>query len=220
MAGANLPLTVADQLNDNDPIAAFTNQDGGEIGCAVWTNPFRRGGTAVRRRRVDPGTPATSGAIKRLYDLSTCRATMHRLHLETIPSRRNSGTVHQRDAPRRTLRSGSARTAGRREEERRFHEDHSLPRCPVCGDQVTAVQVVNRNRKSFCYFGATRHWPRAGSQGGGGLSGHPVDARSSGECAVQARLQFPLSNCPRTGRCYDLSLVRVVLRDEKPQLTA
>ena len=34
--GAQILTTVADQLNDNDLIAAFTNQDGGEIGRAVW----------------------------------------------------------------------------------------------------------------------------------------------------------------------------------------
>ncbi|HMW57921.1 MAG TPA: hypothetical protein PLE72_12500 [Azospira sp.] len=88
------------------------------------------------------------------------------------------------------------------------------------GDQVTAVQVVNRNRKSFCYFPARdATLVYAPDRKVVEVYAHTLSTRAPlANVLSKHGFKAPLSNRPLNRSRYDLSRFALSLRDEKPQL--
>lgn len=151
--GAQILTTVADQLNDNDLIEAFMSQDGGEIGRAVW---MRTHSDEAARLFDVAESILNTGDIrgnKRLYDAFDVPCD------DAPPFIWNDSVKKELEA-----QLTSAMRLGEPCEvvyvpladEKKNGDTKTIHYLVVrfAGDQVTAVQVVNRNRKSFCYFPA------------------------------------------------------------------
>jgi hypothetical protein len=88
------------------------------------------------------------------------------------------------------------------------------------GDQVTAVQMVNRNRRSFCYFPARdATLVYAPDRKVVEVYAHTLSTRAPlANVLSKHGFKAPLSNRPLNRSRYDLSRFALPLRDEKPQL--
>lgn len=101
--------------------------------------------------------------------------------------------------------------------------DASVAHCLVvrfAGEQVTAVQVVNRNRRSFCYFPA-RDATLLYAPGRKVVEvyAHTLSTRAPLANVLSAHgFKVPLSSRPLNRSRYDLSRFAQPLKDVKPRL--
>ena len=217
--GAQILTTVADQLNDNDLIAAFMAQDGGEIGRAVW---MRTHSDEAARLFDVAESILNTGDIrgnKRLYDAFDVPCD------DAPPFIWNDSVKKELEA-----QLTSAMRLGEPCEvvyvpladEKKNGDTKTIHYLVVrfAGDQVTAVQVVNRNRRSFCYFPARdATLVYAPDRKVVEVYAHTLSTRAPlANVLSKHGFKAPLSNRPLNRSRYDLSRFALPLRDEKPQL--
>lgn len=217
--GAQILTTVADQLNDNDLITAFMAQDGGEIGRSVW---IRTHSDNTARLFDVAESILNTGDIrgnKRLYDAFDVpcdeappfiwnEAVKKELEAQLTSAMRLGEPCEVVYVPLADeKRNGDTKTT------------HYLV-VRFAGDQVAAVQVVNRNRKSFCYFPARdATLVYAPDRKVVEVYAHTLSTRAPlANVLSKHGFKMPLSNRPLNRSRYDLSRFALPLKDEKPRL--
>ncbi|BAO82949.1 hypothetical protein SMCB_0721 [Serpentinimonas maccroryi] len=217
--GALILSTVADQLNDNDLIAVFASQEGGEIGRSVW---MRTHSDEAARLFDVAESILNTGDIrgnKRLYDAFDvpCDDAPPFIWNDTVKKELESQltSVMRLGEPCEVIyvplagenKDGDAKTL------------HYLV-VRFAGDQVNAVQVVNRSRKSFCYFPA-RDATLVYAPGRKVVEvyAHTLSTRAPlANVLSKYGFKMPLSSRPLNRSRYDLSRFAQPLKDAKPRL--
>lgn len=217
--GAQILATVADQFNDNDLIGVFLAQDGGEIGRSVW---MRAHSDEAARLFDVAESILNTGDIrgnKRLYDAFDvpCDDAPPFIWNDSVKKKLESQltSAMRLGKPCEVIyvpladekKNGNAKTI------------HYLV-IRFAGDQVTAVQVVNRNRKSFCYFPARdATLVYAPDRKVVEVYAHTLSTRAPLANVLSMHgFKMPLSNRPLNRSRYDLSRFALPLKDEKPHL--
>lgn len=217
--GADILRTVADQLYDEDLIAQFLSQDGGEIGRAVWM-----------RTHSDESAKLfdTAESIVNTRDLRGNK----RLHDAFDVPGDEAPPFLWNDAVKKELEAQLTQTMRLAEpcevihvalEEQdhcgQLHTTHYLV-VRFAGDQVAAVEMRNRRRKSFFYFPARDatliYAPQRKM-----VEVYAATLTTRAPLAnVLSRHGFkvPLSNRPLDRSRYDLSRFARPLKDEKPRI--
>nr|WP_205736061.1 hypothetical protein [Acidiferrobacter sp. SPIII_3] len=151
--GAAILTTVADQFNDNELVDMFLSQNGGEIGRSVW---MRTHSDDSARLFDVAGSILNTGDLcgnKRLHDAFDvpCDDAPPFIWSDTVKKELETQltTAMRLTEPCEVIHvplddedgNGDTQTV------------HYLV-VRFTGEQVTAVQVINRNRRSFCYFSA------------------------------------------------------------------
>ena len=217
--GAAILSTVADQLHDNDLQNQFTLQDGGEIGRSVWMRTH----TDDTARLFDVAESIlNTGDIrgnKRLYDAFDvpCDDAPPFIWNDTVKKEMESQltSVMRLGEPCEVVyvpitddaKNGDAKTL------------HYLV-VRFAGDQISAVQVVNRSRKSFCYFPARdATLVYAPDRKVVEVYAHTLSTRAPlANVLSKHGFKLPLSNRPLNRSRYDLSRFAQPLKDVKPRL--
>lgn len=217
--GSAILTSVADQLNDADLFATFLSQPGSEFGRAVWMR-------------------AHSDATARLFEIAESI-------LNTADIRGNKRLYDAFDVPcddpppflwndkvKRELEAELTRAMRLAEPCEVVHValadeqddgEASVAHCLVvrfAGEQVTAVQVVNRNRRSFCYFPA-RDATLLYAPGRKVVEvyAHTLSTRAPLANVLSAHgFKVPLSSRPLNRSRYDLSRFAQPLKGAKPRL--
>lgn len=217
--GSAILTTVADQLNDNDLIAVFSSQDGGEIGRSVW---MRIHSDESARLFDVAESILNTGDIrgnKRLYDAFDipCDEAPHFIWNDSVKKELESQlTIAMRlSEPCEVVYVPLA-------DENKDGETKIVHYLVVrfAGDQVTAVQVVNRNRKSFYYFPARdATLVYAPDRKVVEVYAHTLSTRAPlANVLSKHGFKMPLSNRPLNRSRYDLSRFVLPLKDDKPRL--
>ena len=217
--GAQILTAVADQLSDTDLIDAFLAQDGGEIGRAVWMRTH----SDVTLRLFDIAESIlNTGDIrgnKRLYDAFDvpCDAAPPFIWNDKVKKELETQVT-------RALRLSQACEVLHvlLEDEKKNGDTQTVHYLVVrfAGDLVTAVQMVNRNRKSFCYFPARdATLVYAPSRKVVEVCAHALSTRAPlANVLSKHGFQLPLSNRPLNRARYDLSRFSQPLKDVKLRL--
>ena len=217
--GAQILTTVADQLHDNELIAAFLAEDGGEIGRSVW---MRTHSDDAARLFDVAESILNTGDIrgnKRLFDAFD------------IPCD-DAPPFIWNDAIKKDLESQLTSTMRLAEPcevihvqmaEEKKNGDTQLTHYLVvrfAGDQVTAVQMLNRSRKSFCYFPARdATLVYAPDRKVVEVYAHTLSTRAPlANVLSKHGFKAPLSSRPLNRSRYDLSRFALPLKDTKPKL--
>lgn len=217
--GAQILTTVADQLNDNELITAFLAQDGGEIGRSVWMRTHSDESARLFDVAESILNTADIRGSKRLYDAFD------------IPCDEAPPFIWN-DTVRKELETQLTKAMRLNEPcevvyvplaDEKKNGDSAIVHYLVvrfAGDQVTAVQMVNRNRKTFCYFPARdatlvynpeRKVVEAYA--------HTLSTRAPlANVLSKHGFKIPLSNRPLNRSRYDLSRFALPLKDVKPRL--
>jgi len=217
--GSAILTTVADQLNDNDLIAVFLAQDGGEIGRSVW---MRTHSDEAARLFDVAESILNTGDIrgnKRLYDAFDvpCDDAPPFIWNDSVKKELESQltSAMRLDEPCEVVYVPLA-------DESKNGDTKTIHYLVVrfAGDQVTAVQVVNRNRRSFCYFPARdATLVYAPDRKVVEVYAHTLSTRAPLANALSKHgFKAPLSNRPLNRSRYDLSRFALPLKDEKPRL--
>jgi len=217
--GAQILTTVADQLHDNELVAAFLAEDGGEIGRSVW---MRTHSDDAARLFDVAESILNTGDIrgnKRLFDAFD------------IPCD-DAPPYIWNDAIKKDLESQLTSTMRLAEPcevihvqmaEEKKNGDTQLTHYLVvrfAGDQVTAVQMLNRSRKSFCYFPARdATLVYAPDRKVVEVYAHTLSTRAPlANVLSKHGFKAPLSSRPLNRSRYDLSRFALPLKDTKPKL--
>lgn len=217
--GATILTTVADQLNDTDVIAVFMAQDGGEIGRSVW---MRTQSDETARLFDVAESILNTGDIrgnKRLYDAFDVPGD------EAPPFLWN-------DTVKKELESQLTRVMRLSEpcevvyvplaQESKNGDTNTTHYLVVrfAGDQVSAVQVVNRNRRSFCYFPARdATLVYSPDRKVVEVYAHTLSTRAPlANVLSKHGFKAPLSSKPLNRSRYDLSRFALPLKDGKPRI--
>lgn len=217
--GAAILATVADQLHDSDLIDVFRAQEGGEIGRAVWMRTHSDDSAKLFDVAESILNTGDLRGNKRLHDAFDVPC------VEAPPFLWN-------DAVKKVLEAELTRAMRlaepcelvhieMTEDDGRggAHKTHYLV-VRFAGDQVTAVQVIDRNRRSFCYFPARDatliYAPQRKMVE---VYAHTLSTRAP-LANVLSRYGFkiPLSNRPLDRSRYDLSRFARPLTGLKPRL--
>lgn len=216
--GAQILTAVADQLNDNELINVFRAQDGGEIGRSVWMRTYSD--EAARLFDVAESILNTGDirGNKRLYDAFDVPcddappfiwndSIKKELELRLTSAMRLGEPCEVVYVPLSEEKNGDTKTI------------HYLV-VRFAGDQVTAVQVENRNRKSFCYFPARdATLVYAPDRKVVEVYAHTLSTRAPlADVLSQHGFKAPLSNRPLNRSRYDLSRFAQPIKDTKPRL--
>jgi hypothetical protein len=217
--GAQILTTVADQLNDNELAATFLAQDCGEIGRSVW---MRTHSDDTARLFDVAESILNTGDIrgnKRLYDAFEVpgddappfiwnERVKKELETQLTLSMRLNEPCEVVYVPLADeKKNGDTKTV------------HYLV-VRFAGDQVTAVQMVNRSRKSFCYFPARDatlvYSPERKMVE---VYAHTLSTRAPlANVLSKHGFKAPLSSRPLNRSRYDLSRFALPLKDVKPKL--
>lgn len=217
--GAKILSTVADQLNDAALFATFIAQNGGEIGRSVWMRTHSN--DAARLFDVAESILNTGDlrGNKRLYDAFSipCDEAPPFIWDDSV---KKALEEHLTVAMRLvepcevvyvplTDEMGNGDTA----------TTHYLV-VRFAGAQMAAVEVVNRNRKSFCYFPARdatlAYVPERKVVE---VYAHALSTRAPlANVLSKHGFKAPLSHRPLDRSRYDLSRFALPLQDEKPRL--
>jgi hypothetical protein len=217
--GAQILTTVADQLHDNALLAAFQAEDGGEIGRSVWMRTHCD--DAARLFDVAESILNTGDlrGNKRLHDAFDVPCD------EAPPFIWNDAVKKELE----THLTAAMRLADPCEvihvplvDEDRHGEAKTVHYLVVrfAGEQVTAVQMINRNRRSFCYFPArdatliyAPHRKMVEAYA------HTLSTRAPlANVLSKHGFKMPLSSRPLNRSRYDLSRFARPLKDEKPRV--
>lgn len=217
--GAQILATVAEQFHDNELIAIFQAQDGGEIGRSVW---MRTHSDESARLFDVAESILNTGDIrgsKRLYDAFDipCDEAPPFIWNDTVRKELETQLTQamRLSEPCEVVYVPLA-------DEKRNGDTSTIHYLVVrfAGDQVTAVQMINRNRKSFCYFPARdatlvynpeRKVVEAYA--------HTLSTRAPlANVLSKHGFKAPLSNRPLNRSRYDLSRFALPLKDVKPRL--
>lgn len=217
--GAQILTTVADQLHGNDLIATFLAQDGGEIGRSVWMRTHSD--DAARLFDVAESILNTSDirGNKRLFDAFDvpCDDAPPFVWNDSVKKDLESQlTSAMRLAePCEVIHVQMA--------EDKKNGDTKLTHYLVvrfAGDQVTAVQILNRSRKSFCYFPARdATLVYAPDRKVVEVYAHTLSTRAPlANVLSKHGFKAPLSSRPLNHSRYDLSRFAQSLKGTKPKL--
>jgi len=217
--GSAILANVAEQLNDSDLIATFLSQDGGEIERSVWMRTHSD--DAARLFDVAESILNTGDlrGNKRLHDAFDVPCD------EAPPFIWN-------DAVKKELETQLTNVMRLGEpcevvyvplaDENKSGETKTIHYLVVrfAGEQVTAVQVINRNRRSFCYFPARdATLIYAPHRKVVEVYAHTLSTRAPlANVLSKHGFKMPLSNRPLNRSRYDLSRFALPLKDEKPRL--
>jgi hypothetical protein len=217
--GAAILTTVAQQINDADLQDIFAVQEGGEIGRAVW---MRTHSDNTLRLFDVAESILNTGDIrgnKRLYDAFDvpCEDAPPFIWNDAIKKELEARlTTAMRlgepcDVVYVPLADDSKNGSGQ--------AVHYLV-VRFAGDQVTAMQMVNRNRKSFCYFPARdATLVYAPDRKVVEVYAHTLSTRAPLANVLSMHgFKLPLSNRPLNRSRYDLSPFAKPLKDVKPRL--
>ena len=217
--GAAILSTVAEQLNDNDLIAVFMTQDGGEIGRSVWMRTQSEESARLFDVAESILNTGDLRGNKRLYDAFDvpCDDAPPFIWNDTVKKELES----QLTSAMRLGESCEVVYVPLADENKNGDTTtiHYLV-VRFAGDQVTAVQVVNRNRKSFCYFPARdATLVYAPDRKVVEVYAHTLSTRAPlANVLSKYGFKVPLSNRPLNRSRYDLSRFALPLKDEKPRL--
>ena len=217
--GAAILTIVAQQLNDADLQDIFAVQEGGEIGRAVW---MRTHSDNTLRLFDVAESILNTGDIrgnKRLYDAFDvpCEDAPPFIWNDAIKKELETRlTTAMRlgepcDVVYVPLADDSKNGSGQ--------AVHYLV-VRFAGDQVTAMQMVNRNRKSFCYFPA-RDATLVYAPGRKVVEvyAHTLSTRAPLANVLSMHgFKLPLSNRPLNRSRYDLSPFAKPIKDTKPRI--
>lgn len=217
--GAQILTTVADQLNDNDLIEAYMSQDGGEIGRAVWMRTHSD--EAARLFDVAESILNTGDlrGNKRLHDAFDvpCDEAPPFIWNDSVKKQLETHLTSEMRLvePCEVIHIEMA-DDGTKGESRKTH--YLVVR--FAGEQVSAVQVINRNRSSFCYFPARDatliYAPHRKLVE---VYAHTLSTRAPlANVLSKHGFKMPLSNRPLDRSRYDLSRFARPIKDEKPHL--
>lgn len=217
--GAAILSTVAEQINDNDLIAVFMAQDGGEIGRSVWMRTQSEESARLFDVAESILNTGDLRGNKRLYDAFDvpCDDAPPFIWNDTVKKELES----QLTSAMRLGESCEVVYVPLADENK--NGDTTTIHYRVvrfAGDQVTAVQVVNRNRKSFCYFPARdATLVYAPDRKVVEVYAHTLSTRAPlANVLSKFGFKVPLSNRPLNRSRYDLSRFALPLKDEKPRL--
>ena len=217
--GAQILTTVADQLHDNELIAAFLAEDGGEIGRSVW---MRTHSDDAARLFDVAESILNTGDIrgnKRLFDAFDIPCDDAPPFIWNDALRTDLGplltTTKQLTKTYEVINVQMA--------EEKKNGDTQLTHYLVvrfAGDQVTAVQMLNRSRKSFCYFPARdATLVYAPDRKVVEVYAHTLSTRAPlANVLSKHGFKAPLSSRPLNRSRYDLSRFALPLKDTKPKL--
>lgn len=218
--GAAILSTVADQLNDADLQKIFTSQAGGEVGRSVW---MRTHSEDIARLFDVAETILNTGDIrgnKRLYDAFE------------VPSDDEPPPFIWNDTVKKELEAQLTKVM-------RLAEPCELVYVPMqdadnngdsktvhflvvrfAGDRVSAVQMLNRNRKSFFYFPARdATLVYSPDRKVVEVYAHTLSTRAPlANVLSKHGFKMPLSNRPLNRSRYDLSPFARPLKDVKPHI--
>ncbi len=217
--GAAILSTVAEQLNDNDLIAVFMAQDGGEIGRSVWMRTQSEESARLFDVAESILNTGDLRGNKRLYDAFDvpCDDAPPFIWNDTVKKELES----QLTSAMRLGESCEVVYVPLADENKNGDTTtiHYLV-VRFAGDQVTAVQVVNRNRKSFCYFPARdATLVYSPDRKVVEVYAHTLSTRAPLANALSKHgFKVPLSNRPLNRSRYDLSRFALPLKDAKPRL--
>ena len=217
--GAQILTTIADQLNDNELLTAFLAQDGGEIGRSVWMRTHSDESARLFDVAESILNTADIRGSKRLYDAFDipCDEAPPFIWNDTIRKELETQLTQamRLNEPCEVVYVPLA-------DEKKNGESAIVHYLVVrfAGDQVTAVQMVNRNRKTFCYFPARdatlvynpeRKVVEAYA--------HTLSTRAPlANVLSKHGFKIPLSNRPLNRSRYDLSRFALPLKNVKPHL--
>lgn len=217
--GSTILTTVADQLNDSDLIAVFTAQDGGEIGRSVW---MRTHSDDAARLFDVAESILNTGDIrgnKRLYDAFDIPCD------EAPPFLWNDSVKKELESQlTRVMRLGEPCEVVYvpLESESKNGDTKTTHYLVVrfAGDQVSAVRVENRNRRTFCYFPARdATLVYSPDRKVVEVYAHTLSTRAPlANVLSKHGFKMPLSNRPLNRSRYDLSRFAKPLKDEKPRI--
>lgn len=217
--GAQILTTVADQLHDNELIAAFLAQDGGEIGRSVWMRTHSD--DAARLFDVAESILNTNDirGNKRLFDAFDvpCDDAPPFIWNDSVKKDLES----QLTSAMRLAEPCEVIHVQLAEEKK--NGDPKLTHYLVvrfAGDQVTAVQMLNRSRKSFCYFPARdATLVYAPDRKVVEVYAHTLSTRAPlANVLSKHGFKAPLSSRPLNRSRYDLSRFALPLNGTKPKL--
>ena len=218
--GAAILSTVADQLNDADLQEIFTSQAGGEVGRSVW---MRTHSEDTARLFDVAETILNTGDIrgnKRLYDAFE------------VPSDDEPPPFIWNDTVKKELEAQLTKVM-------RLAEPCELVYVPMqdadnngdsktvhflvvrfAGDRVSAVQMLNRNRKSFFYFPARdATLVYSPDRKVVEVYAHTLSTRAPlADVLSKHGFKMPLSNRPLNRSRYDLLPFARPLKDVKPHI--
>lgn len=217
--GAAILRTVAEQLHDEDLIAQFLSQDGGEIGRAVWMRTHSDESAKLFDTAESIVNTSDLRGNKRLHDAFDvpCDDAPPFIWSDSVKKELETHitTAMRLAEPCEVIhvplvdedRNGETKTV------------HYLV-VRFAGEQVTAVQVINRNRRSFCYFPARDatliYAPHRKMVE---VYAHTLSTRAPlANVLSKHGFKMPLSNRPLDRSRYDLSRFARPLRDEKPRI--
>ncbi len=217
--GAQILKTVADQLNDNDLITIFTAQDGGEFGRSVWMRTHSDKAAVLFDVAESILNTGDIRGNKRLYDAFDVPGDEPPPFIWNDSVKKDLEAhltkVMRLDEPCDVLYVPLA--------DAKHNGDTSTTHYLVvrfAGDQVAAVQVVNRNRKSFCYFPARdATLVYAPERKIVEVYAHTLSTRAPlANVLSKHGFKAPLSSRPLNRSRYDLSRFALPLKDEKFQV--
>lgn len=217
--GAQILTTVADQLHDNELVAAFLAEDGGEIGRSVWM------------RTHSDDAARLFDAAESILNTGDIRGNKRLFDAFDIPCD-DAPPFIWNDAIKKDLESQLTSTMRLAEPcevihvqmaEEKKNGDTQLTHYLVirfAGDQVTAVQMLNRSRKSFCYFPARdATLVYAPDRKVVEVYAHTLSTRAPlANVLSKHGFKAPLSSRPLNRSRYDLSRFALPLKDTKPKL--
>lgn len=216
--GAAVLSTVAEQLYDDELIARFRGQDGGEVGRAVWMRTHSDETVKLFDTAESIVNTRDLRGNKRLHDAFDVPG-------EPPPFLWNDGVKRALEAQltqaMRLAEPCEVIYVPLEEDDRsgRTNITHYLV-VRFAGEQVAAVEMRNRQRKSFFYFPA-RDATLIYAPHRGMLEVYAVTLATRAPLAnVLSKHGFkaPLSNRPLDRSRYDLSRFARPLADEKPHL--
>lgn len=217
--GAAILAAVADQLHDDELQAAFLGQDGGEIGRSVW---MRTHSDDAARLFDVAESILNTGDIrgnKRLFDAFDipCDDAPPFIWNDTIKKDLESQLTRamRLAEPCEVIHVQMA--------EEKKNGDTKLTHYLVvrfAGEQVTAVQMLNRSRKSFCYFPARdATLVYAPDRKVVEVYAHTLSTRAPlADVLSKHGFKAPLSSRPLNRSRYDLSRFAQPLKGTKPKL--
>lgn len=218
--GAKILSTVSDQLNDADLQSTFAHQEGAELGRALW----------MRSHSED--TARLFDVAETILNTNDIRGRKRLYDAFDVPCDDQPPPFIWNDAVKKELESQFTKVM-------RLSEPCELVYVPIvdqekigdtrtihylvvrfAGDQVSAVQMVNRNRKNFFYFPARdatlvyspdRHVVE--------VYAHTLSSRAPmADVLSNHGFKMPLSKRPLNRTRYDLSPFAKPIRDLKPRL--
>ena len=218
--GAAILSTVADQLNDADLQKIFTAQAGGEVGRSVWM------------RTHSDDTARLFDVAETIQNTNDIRGNKRLYDAFDVPSNDEPPPFIWNDTIKKELETQLTKVMRLAEpcelvyvqmlDKEKNGDSKTIHFLVVrfAGDQVSAVQMLNRNRKSFFYFPARdATLVYSPDRKVVEVYAHTLSTRAPlADVLSKHGFKMPLSNRPLNRSRYDLSPFAQPLKDIKPHI--